>query len=309
MAATYYIADYGSSYIVFTLGGMTPGDSWSITSTAGSSYARSGTANSSGGAGPISMTGLNSSTTYTWLIKHENTIIGRITTIGGIPEEDIPIEPAEADLDVYYANIGDDSSYAPYYDPDENKVYFQITWYVENLGDSSGSGTIYYSINGNPTQTRTVSTVSAGGERVVSSNVSIAWYSDVYTSTEIELEGYITSEAGDRDFYFSDTLSWDAVQVYEDFYWGDGSSYISPGDDFSSKITEKAWLNLINLVNFLKGTSISTSGVSTGSPFKAQHYNNIANALNLPTVSSGEECTADLFNTLRTAYYEQAGLL
>ncbi len=55
-------------------------------------------------------------------------------------------------------------------------------------------------------------------------------------------------------------------------------------------------------------TNISTSGVYSGGTFYYYHYNNIAKALGLPTVSSKEECTAALFNALRTAYYKQAGL-
>ena len=303
--ADYSILAQGSTYFTIIITGAEAGKSWSLSCT-DSAFAKNGTA--TGSNITIGVSQLISSTTYTWILRYDGSILGYFTSVGGIVEGDTPIEPAEADLDVYYAIIGDDSSYAPYYDPDDNKVYFQIAWYVENIGEASGSGTIYYSINGSPMQTRSVSTTSAGNTRTVYSNVSLAWYSDIYTSTEIELEGYITSEAGDRDFYFSDTLSWDAVQVYEDFYWGDGSSYINPGDDFSTKVTAKAWLNLINLVNFLKGTSISTSGVYSGGTFYYYHYNNIANALGLPTVSSKDECTADLFNALRTAYYKQAGL-
>ena len=104
------------------------------------------------------------------------------------------------------------------------------------------------------------------------------------------------------------TVNYTPAVQYDDFFWADGTTTISPGDTFTDKIDASTWLDLISKVNKLKGTNISTSGVSSGQKFTASHYNNIASALGVKTVSSGADCDASLFNALRNAYRSQAGL-
>lgn len=104
------------------------------------------------------------------------------------------------------------------------------------------------------------------------------------------------------------TVNYTPAVQYDDFYWADGSTNISSGDTFTDKIDASTWLDLISKVNKLKGTNISTSGVQSGQKFTATHYNNVANALGVKTVSSGADCNASLFNALRNAYRSQAGL-
>lgn len=104
------------------------------------------------------------------------------------------------------------------------------------------------------------------------------------------------------------TVNYTPAVQYDDFFWADGTTTISSGDTFTDKIDASTWLDLISKVNKLKGTNISTSGVQSGQKFTATHYNNVANALGVKTVSSGADCNASLFNALRNAYRSQAGL-
>lgn len=101
--------------------------------------------------------------------------------------------------------------------------------------------------------------------------------------------------------------------VYSAWTWADGSSgvnaIVSGKSNFTDKITASTWLTIIAAVNKLTGSNISTSGVQSGQNFTATHYNNVAKALGLSTVSSGQDCDADLFNDIWYEYHRQAGLL
>jgi hypothetical protein len=62
----------------------------------------------------------------------------------------------------------------------------------------------------------------------------------------------------------SATVKYTPAVQYDDFFWADGTTTISSGDTFTDKIDASTWLDLISKVNKLKGTNISTSGVSSG---------------------------------------------
>lgn len=108
------------------------------------------------------------------------------------------------------------------------------------------------------------------------------------------------------------TFTLDVPNAYSDFTWGDGSTTISTNDTFSTKVTAAKWKELIGLVNKVKGTSISTTGVSTGNALTATSFNNVVSALGLTstigTKSKGDKCLASDFNKIRTAYRKAAGL-
>ena len=105
------------------------------------------------------------------------------------------------------------------------------------------------------------------------------------------------------------TVDYTPQVQYEDFYWGDGTTYIKSDDDFSVKVTANAWLDLIAKVNEVTGSNISTSGVYSGGTFYDYHYNDVADALGVSyTAVSKEKCTATMFNALRNAYQKKAGL-
>lgn len=60
---------------------------------------------------------------------------------------------------------------------------------------------------------------------------------------------------------FNLTIEYTIEESYDDFFWADGTTTISPGDTFTDKIDASTWLDLISKVNKLKGTNISTSGI------------------------------------------------
>lgn len=127
------------------------------------------------------------------------------------------------------------------------------------------------------------------------------------TFSYASIVGSTSNDSSDRDGrYITFNLP---KPTYEDFVWGDGSTHINQGDEFSSKVTSTAWRNLISLVSNVTGKSISTTGVNSGSNFTLKHYNDIASALGLPTKSGiNIKTLAADFNLIRDTYRSKAGL-
>ena len=199
-----------------------------------------------------------------------------------------------------FGNSGTTIYYGPQY-PSNVTAKPSVTLY--SWGDSdvyaytrAGTSTVSYSEN-------VGSFPTTEGTHTVSIPVKITLY---YSSILNAPSG--TNEVAYTNKVFYAKVRYTIQKQYDDFFWADGTTTISSGDIFTDKIDASTWLDLISKVNKLKGTNISTSGVQSGQKFTATHYNNVASALGVKTVSSGADCDASLFNALRNAYRSQAGL-
>lgn len=202
------------------------------------------------------------------------------------------------------------------YNANTGILTFDMAVRIINDNDYSTSGTVQINIDGELfSWSGTIPSGSNVVTRALTVEVNVGKLSvGTYTDYQVDFSYnfyWINTDTGKTDGYNDSEfiyVDFTVSNIYEDFFWADNSTTINPKDTFTDKITASTWLDLISKVSKLTGSNISTQDVSTGKKFTATHYNNVASALNLPTVSSGEDCTADLFNALRTAYYEQAGL-
>lgn len=187
----------------------------------------------------------------------------------------------------------------------------RLTWRISGLSQTFNTG------NGYIRAGITWSQFTVGG---VSSISNIADYVTApNTGGSTSVSHTISYEPGTYQF-------WGFVETAQGGYWPAGSGTVTVTAAFTSfqwtyaglnasgtpvsgnkkvsgygiYVTAAEWNELVDLVNDATGSSIAH--VSSGIAISATVVNRVANALGIPTVSSGDELSASFFNQLRAAY-------
>lgn len=279
----------------------------------------------------ISLTGGDTSSTKTYTVKAywsgSEMDVGSYTYYGSgggggtvTPEPDDDIyAPIFSDYAV--TNVHRDGDYAVFNFEIQIKNPNSTNILVRTQCDFGTNKTYYapeYNGSGSKPNREQIPGYGYYGVSSTTGNYDISYYVGSATSVKVPVNIYIyygkVSE-GKVNYdgpQVTRTFPLDVPNAYSDFTWGDGSTTISANDTFSTKVTAAKWKELIGLVNKVKGTSISTTGVSTGNALTATSFNNVVSALGLTstigTKSKGDKCLASDFNKIRTAYRKAAGL-
>lgn len=279
------------------------------------------------------ITGLSPGTTYTiiakWSDGSDNTVGTFSTTGSSGGGGTVTPEPDDDDISApIFSNFAVTNVHR-----DGNDAVFNFEIQIRNPNSTDilvrtqcdfGTDKTYYApkYNGSGDKANRVQNPGIGnGYYKVSStagNYDIYYYVGSATSVQVTAHIYIyygkvsEGKVNYNGPQVTRTFTLDVPNAYSDFTWGDGSTTISTNDTFSTKVTAAKWKELIGLVNKVKGTSISTTGVSTGNALTATSFNNVVSALGLTstigTKSKGDKCLASDFNKIRTAYRKAAGL-
>lgn len=262
------------------------------------------------GTAQFGVTGLSSSTSYTWkIITTPNHKEVSFNTVGGN-------DSAVSSGCVYFDECELLSSS---YSSSTGNITVSCMIWVYNEASSSQSATISYSIDGVNTYSQTIS-VSAKSYGAITTNQTIyvgkSYSGSSYT---FNISGTITSSnSGCSGDSYSEylTASWTPTSTRPDkFYWISSSSNLTKGSAVSTYITAAKWKTLqdnINAVRVYKGLSnYSFTTVSKGSTIKASYYNELAYAINamisssnsnyISTVAKGDTITAAVMNKLQTS--------
>jgi hypothetical protein len=162
--------------------------------------------------------------------------------------------------------------------------------------------------------------ISRYGTNSITIPITFAWYSGNTKNFDVKVKWGTYSKLTDSNEWkmdltcsttFSVTAEYTGTGLLENFFWGGKVENVSQNDNFSERVTETVWKDLINKVNLLMGTSVSASGVSSGAEFKAEYFNNVAKALGLTslgTKKSGDSIYASDFNQLSSTYRKKANI-
>lgn len=262
------------------------------------------------------LTGLSSSTTYTWkvIVSTDNTMKEvAFNTIGGNDSGGGGGGDTSGCVLFDAATVRSSS-----YDSTTGDITVQLRLYYRNTSSSSKNATIYYSIDDEDYFSQSVN-VSGSGSGYITCNMTIYVgrnYSG--TSYNFSFNGYIKTSGCSNDYYDESlTATWSGGTTTRPakFYWINSTTNLSRGSAVSTYITATKWKALqdnVNAVRAYKGLSTySFTTVSSGMTIKATYYNQLVYAINamlstsstyyLYTVSAGDTITASLMNKLQNA--------